>query len=348
MKTYLGNEIRNLAFVGHSHCGKTTLIEALLATAGTIATMGSVEDGTAVTAYDEEEVSRRVTLANAVAFCDWSGVKINLIDTPGFNMFVPEARSAMLPVEAVAVVVDAVEGPQPMTQRVWDYAEEFKLPRILVINGVDRERATPETVLENLRASFGRTVTPVELPIGEGASFSGIVDLIAMQAYDYRRESKGRGQSIPIPKDLLARAQAAHEALVELVAEGKDELLEEFFNEGTLSEEHLVTALHEAIREDRIFPVMFSSGLAENWDRPLTGFFSHLCARTDRAPPRAGDRIVGKKWEAGKWRRGRNSGKRGPAGSRQRPSFTVRLQDNLRPICWTNFLLQSLLGLRAR
>ena len=131
MKTYLGNEIRNLAFVGHSHCGKTTLIEALLATAGTIPAMGSVEDGTAVTAYDEEEVTRRVTLANAVAFCEWSGVKVNVIDTPGFNMFVPEARSAMLPVEAVAVVVDAVEGPQPMTQRVWDYAEEFKLPRIL-------------------------------------------------------------------------------------------------------------------------------------------------------------------------------------------------------------------------
>ena len=150
MKTYLGNEIRNLAFVGHSHCGKTTLIEALLATAGTIPAMGSVEDGTAVTAYDEEEVTRRVTLANAVAFCEWSGVKVNVIDTPGFNMFVPEARSAMLPVEAVAVVVDAVEGPQPMTQRVWDYAEEFKLPRILVINAMDRERAKPDAVLENL------------------------------------------------------------------------------------------------------------------------------------------------------------------------------------------------------
>jgi len=92
MKTYLGNEIRNLAFVGHSHCGKTTLIEALLATAGTIPAMGSVEDGTAVTAYDEEEVTRRVTLANAVAFCEWSGVKINVIDTPGFNMFVRAAR----------------------------------------------------------------------------------------------------------------------------------------------------------------------------------------------------------------------------------------------------------------
>ncbi|MHB1675225.1 MAG: elongation factor G [Acidobacteriaceae bacterium] len=291
MKTYLGNEIRNLAFVGHSHCGKTTLIEALLATAGTIPTMGSVEDGTAVTAYDEEEVTRRATLANAVAFCEWSGVKINLIDTPGFNMFVPEARAAMLPVEAVAVVVDAVEGPQPMTQRVWDYAEEFKLPRILVINGMDRERAKPEAVLENLRASFGRTVTPVALPIGAGPSFSGIVDLIAMQAYEYRSTSsgpstsKGRGQTIAIPKELLEQAQAAHEALVELVAEGKDELLEEFFNQGTLSEEHLVTALHEAIREDRIFPVMFCSGLKNiGTDRLLEFFRVYAPAPVERAP----------------------------------------------------------------
>ena len=285
MKTYLGNEIRNLAFVGHSHCGKTTLIEALLAAAGTIPTMGSVEDGTAVTAYDEEEVARRVTLANAVAFCEWSGVKINLIDTPGFNMFVPEARAAMLPVEAVAVVVDAVEGPQPMTQRVWDYAEEFKLPRILVVNGMDRERAKPDAVMESLRASFGRTVTAVALPIGAGASFSGIVDLIAMQAYEYRRDSKGRGQSIAIPKDLLEQAQAAHEALVELVAEGKDELLEEFFNAGTLSEEHLVTALHEAIREDRIFPVMFSSGLNNiGTDRLLEFFRVYAPAPVERAP----------------------------------------------------------------
>ena len=273
MKTYLGNEIRNLAFVGHSHSGKTTLIEALLSTAGAIPAMGRVEDGTAVTAYDEEESSRRITLANAVAFCEWNGVKINLIDTPGFNMFVPEARTAMVPVEAAVVVVDAVEGVQPMTLRVWNYAEEFKLPRILVVNGVDRERARPEAVVESLQASFGRTVTPVALPIGTGPSYSGRVDLISMQAFEYRSNGKGRGQTIPIPSELTEQAQAAHQALVELVAEGKDELLEEFFNEGTLSEEHLVTALHEAIREDRIFPVLFASGLNNIGTDRLLDFF---------------------------------------------------------------------------
>src|SRR5487761_1759642 len=110
MKAYLSDEIRNIAVAGHSHCGKTTLVEALLATAGAVPAMGKVEDGTAVTAYDEEEAARRVTIANAVAFCEWSGVKINLIDTPGFNMFIHEARAAMLPVETALIVVDAVAG----------------------------------------------------------------------------------------------------------------------------------------------------------------------------------------------------------------------------------------------
>jgi elongation factor G len=285
VKSYLGKDIRNLAIVGHSHCGKTTLIEALLATSGAVPAMGSVADGTAVTAYDEEEAARRTTLANAVAFCEWGGIKVNLIDTPGFNMFIHEARAAMLPVETAVVVVDAVEGIQPMTQRVWSYAEEFNLPRVFVINRMDRDHANPYPVLEALRSAFGRTVTPICLPIGEGPAFRGVVDLISMQAFEYRSDSNGRGQSIPIPEELVERAQAAHEELVELVAEGKDELLEEFFNQGTLPEEHLITALHEAIREDRIFPVLFASGMNNiATDRLLEFFRAYVPAPTEREP----------------------------------------------------------------
>ena len=285
MKAYLSDEIRNIAVAGHSHCGKTTLVEALLATAGAVPAMGKVEDGTAVTAYDEEEAARRVTIANAVAFCEWSGVKINLIDTPGFNMFVHEARAAMLPVETALIVVDAVAGIEPMTQRVWGYADEFKLPRILIVNRVDREHAAPLAVLERLRSTFGRQVAAVALPIGAERAFRGVVDLVSMQAYEYEAGSNGRGKPIPIPKELTEEAQAAHEALVELVAEGKDELMEEYFNEGTLREEHLVPALHEAIREDRIFPVLFASGLANiGTDRLLEFFRVYTPAPSERTP----------------------------------------------------------------
>lgn len=285
MKIYSGQDIRNIVFVGHSHSGKTTIVEALLATAGAIPAMGTVEDGTAVTAYDEEEIARRMTLANGVAFCEWSGIKLNLIDTPGFNMFVHQARAAMLPVEASVIVVDAVEGIQPITQRVWGYAEEFNLPRILVIHRVDRERSQPLAVLDKLRATFGREVAAVALPIGTDRSFRGIVDLISMQAYEYSAVSNGRGRRIPIPEDMMQDASAAHEALVELVAEGKDELLEEFVNLGTLPEEHLTVALHEAIREDRIFPVLFASGKGNIGTDYLLNFFrDYAPAPTEREP----------------------------------------------------------------
>lgn len=285
MKTYLSQNIRNVAIVGHSHCGKTTLVEALLATAGAIPAMGSIAAGTAVTAYDEEEIARGITIANATAFCEWNGTKINLIDTPGSPMFIHEARDAMLPVEAAVIVVDAVHGVQSMTQRVWAYAEEFDLPRILVVNRVDREHAEPLSVLENLRSAFGRSVAPVNLPIRSEENFRGNIDLVSMQAFQYTADSGGSGRVIPIPDEVAQQARSAHEALVELVAEGKDESLEEFLNQGSLPQEHLVPALHEAIREDRIFPVLFASGMSNiGSDRLLEFFRIYAPAPSEREP----------------------------------------------------------------
>src|SRR5579863_2884968 len=133
MKTYQGSEIRNVAVVGHAHSGKSTLIAALLHAAKMTPQQGRVEDGSAVTAYDEEDVARGTTMQNAVAHAEWNGVKVNFIDTPGFHMFVHEARAAMMPVEAALVTVNAVNGLEPITERVWKYAEEFNLPRMLVV-----------------------------------------------------------------------------------------------------------------------------------------------------------------------------------------------------------------------
>jgi elongation factor G len=263
MKSYQGSEIRNVAVTGHSHSGKTTLIAALLNAAKMTPNPGRVEDGSAVTAYDEEEVARRMTMQNAVAFAEWSGVKVNLVDTPGFHMFVHEARSAMLPVEATLVVVNTPNGPETVTGSVWKYAEEFNLPRVVVLNQMDHPRAaaTFEPALEALRERYGRTVIPVQLPIVNGKGFEGVVDLVTMQAFFYTPYGDGAGKIGEIPAGMQDAAKAAHEALVELVAEGKDELMEEFFAEGTIPEQHLITALHEAIREDRIFPALFTSGL---------------------------------------------------------------------------------------
>ncbi len=265
VKTYQGQDIRNVALVGHAHCGKTTLVSALLHAAKMTERLGRVDDGSAVTAYDEEDVARRTTMQNALAFAEWRNVKINFLDTPGFPMFVHEARAALLPVEAALLIVNAACGVEAMTRRVWKFSEEFNLPRVIVVDQMDHARADSERTLNALRESFGRQVVPVQLPIVEGSgqnpNFRGVVDLVTMEAFVYEPDGTGCGRLSEIPIRLREEATAAHQALVELVAEGKDELMEEYFEKGTIPEEHLIVALHEAIREDRIFPVLFASGL---------------------------------------------------------------------------------------
>ncbi len=265
MKTYQGSEIRNVAVVGHAHSGKTTLIAALLHAAKATPTQGRVHDGTAVTAYDEEEIARHTTMQNAVAFAEWQGVKINFVDTPGFHMFHHEARAALLPVEAAAVVVNAQNGVEAVTERVWKYAEEAEIPRFVVVNQMDHPKAGGggglSALIDDLHERWGRNCVPVQLPIVDANGFRGVVDLVTMEAFYYEPNGGGHGKITgEIPANIAAQAKAAHEALVELVAEGKDELMEEFFAQGTIPEQHLITALHEAIREDRIFPVLFVSG----------------------------------------------------------------------------------------
>ena len=261
MKVYEGANIRNLAVVGHSHAGKTSLVSAMLFTAGSTKALGRVDQGDTATDHDEEEIARRMTISTGVAFAEWGKCKINLLDTPGFSMFLHDTQAAMMPAEAALVVDDGAAGVEIVTQRVWKFAEELQLPRIIVASRMDRDRASAERVLESLESVFGRQVVPLQLPIGKEKSLSGVVDLVTMKAFTYEMGGSGKGKEGPIPTELAEEAKKAHEALVELVAEGKDELMEEFFEKGTIPEDHLVTAIHEAIREDRLFPVLYTSGL---------------------------------------------------------------------------------------
>ena len=289
MKAYPGKDIRNIALVGHAHSGKTTLISSLLHAAKMTAVRGRVEDGSATTAYDEEEVGRRTTMSNAVAFAEWNGVKINLVDTPGFHMFLHETRAAMLPVETALVVVNAQTGAEAVTDRVWKYAAEVNLPRVLVINQIDHPKADSrlgrQRMIELLQEKWGRQIVPVQLPIVDQNGFHGVVDLVTMKAFLYKPDVDGHGEMGKIPEVMQADAKVAHEALVELVAEGKDELMEEFFKEGTIPEPHLIAALHEAIREDRIFTVLYVSGLRNVGTDHLLDFLKiYAPAPTEREP----------------------------------------------------------------
>ena len=283
MKVYEGANVRNLAVVGHGHAGKTSLVSAMLSTAGATPQMGRVDTGTTVTDFDEEEIARKMSVSSALGVAEWGKTKLNLVDTPGFNMFVHEAKLALPAVESVLLVVDGVAGVEVVTDRVWQYAEEYAAPRIIVGGRMDRERADLGRLLESLTGAFGRTVVPVQLPIGAEKSFSGVVDLVKMKAYTYEVGGNGKGKEGEIPANLADAAKAAHEKLVELIAEGNDALMEEFFDKGTIAEEHLVPGLREAIRERRIYPVLFSSGLGNiGTDRLLDFCVDYLPAATDR------------------------------------------------------------------
>ena len=288
MKVYDSKDVRNVAVVGHSHAGKTTMVSAMLFTAGASPRLGRVDDGSTVTDYDEEEIARKMTISTGVAHLEWgttNKVKINLLDTPGFNMFVHEAKSAMIPAESVVVVVDGVHGVEVMTEKTWAYAEEYELPRMIIASRMDRDRADAERVTESVVKAFGRQVIAVHLPIGSEKALSGIVDLVRMKAYSYELGGNGKGKEIPIPGIMQEAAKKGHEAIVELVAEGNDELMQEFFDTGTIPEEHLVPGLRAAIVAHKIFPLMFASGLGNLGTEQILDFIAEFAPAPVERPP---------------------------------------------------------------
>jgi len=267
MKSYNTEWIRNVGIVGHGDTGKTQLVSSLLFTAGVTPRLGKVSDGSTVTDWDEEEIARKISINTGLAFVEWQAAgqaektKINLLDTPGYSTFINETKSSLIAADASLILVDAAAGVQVVTEKVWDYATEYDQPRAFVINWMDRELASFERTLDSLQKVFGRGVVPIQLPIGQEKSFKGVVDLIGMKALLYTCDGDGKGRIEEIPTDLAEEAKAAHEALVEMVAEGDDALMQEFFDEGTLPVEDLKKGLREAVLAKRIFPVMLSSAL---------------------------------------------------------------------------------------
>jgi elongation factor G len=220
-----------------------------------------VDEGNTITDFDDDEIARKITISSTVAAAEWNKKKINLIDTPGFNMFINDTKAALAAADAALVVVDGVAGVEVQTEKVWSFSDEFSLPRAIVINKLDRERSSFDRILDNVQAVFGRTAVPIHLPIGSEREFKGVVDLIRMKAYTYTADGDGKGKESDIPAGVAEAAQKAHEALIEMVAEGNDKLLEEYFEKGTLPPEDISEGLREAVRQMRMFPVLVASGL---------------------------------------------------------------------------------------
>ena len=269
MKVYDAASIRNVALIGHSGAGKTQLVSALLFDAAAVNRLRRDDERTTVTDYDEEEIARKHTLSASLAYAEWSKHKINLIDTPGMANFLSDARAALRVADAALVVVDAVAGVEVSTEKVWDAASELSVPRLIVLNRLDRERASLERSLDSLRSVFGRTVIPIQLPIGEEKNLKGIVDLVTMRAWTYPADGSGKPTEGDVPADLAGAAQTGREALIEMVAEADDALMEKFFDAGTLTQDELSGGLKRAIAASRVFPVLCTSATANIGMQPV-------------------------------------------------------------------------------
>jgi len=251
-------KIRNVALVGHGGAGKTTLTEALLFVSGAIPRMGRVEDGTTVGDFDPEEHKRTISVSLALAPLEYEGHKINVIDTPGYADFVGDVAAALRAADLAVFVVSAVEGVEVQTETAWKLAEARNMPRAIFVNKLDRERASFQRTLEQLKNRFGAGVAPLELPIGEEASFRGVVDLLTDEAVTYDGMT-GNGATGAVPDDMATVEHAVHDALVEGIVVADDELTERYLADEQLSTAELEHALAKGIAEGSVFPVLCGS-----------------------------------------------------------------------------------------
>jgi elongation factor G len=262
MKDYAVDKIRNIALVGHGSSGKTSLAAAFLFDTGATSRLTKVDKGNTVTDYDPDEIERKISINATPCFCEWKDHKINVVDTPGYSNFLWDTRASLRAVDGAAVLIDAVAGVEVGTEKVWELLEAFKLPRIMIINKMDRENANFGRALESVRQFFGRKAVPVELPIGEEKNFSGVVDLIEKKAYVFEKDESGKMSEGPVPAAMTEEVDRRNKELVEMVAESDEKLMEKYFEKGELAPEEFRAGLKKSILNHQIFPVFAASGLA--------------------------------------------------------------------------------------
>jgi elongation factor G len=258
MKPTSPDKIRNVALISHGGAGTTSLAEAMLFSAGAIQRLGSVDQGTTTLDHDPDEQKRRQSINLGIGSLESDGVRITLVDTPGYADYQADVVEALAAVDAAIVVIDASAGVEVGTRAVWQLADERHLPRMVFINKMDRENANFDAALDQLKAAFGPKIAPVYLPIGSAESFRGYVDVIEQHANVYE---KGQPQETPIPDEMRAGEQARRDALVEAAAEASDELMMKYLDGASLSDDEIMEAMHKGTREGSVVPVFVGSAL---------------------------------------------------------------------------------------
>lgn len=258
MKQYSPDNIRNVAVVGHAGCGKTSLVEALLFSAGAISRLGSVDNGNSTSDYDPQEIKRKMSVHSTLAPLEFHEHKINLIDTPGYLDFIGQVIASLAVADGVVFVFDGIKGAGVGSDRIWKLAEDLKMPRIGFINKLDKERSSFDTAVENIRKKFGNHLAPVQIPIGAESSFKGVYDLITGKAYEFE---DGKKKEIPTPDDIQDSIALYKEMLIETTADVDDSLLEAYMNNEEINEEKLRKALDHCIKEGSFFPILCGSAI---------------------------------------------------------------------------------------
>lgn len=261
MKEYSTADIRNVVLVSHGGAGKTSLAESLLFSGRATSRLGKVDDGTSILDYGEDEAERKITLNLAVAHIEYKNTKINIIDTPGYADFYGDTKAGVRAGDAALVLVRADGGVEVGTDKVWEFIDEVGIPRLIVVNRMDKEHADFDKVLSELQSRYGTSVAPMHIPVGTGDDFGGVVDLLSMKYYKYDRGKPGAGLMQDIPGDLGDRARSMREKLIEGIAESSDELLEAYLEGKEIQQDALVGAMQDGFKNGKIIPVFCSAAV---------------------------------------------------------------------------------------
>jgi elongation factor G len=260
MKVYDTSAIRNVAFVGHSSSGKTTLVDALAFTAGSSRRHGSINEGTTLTDHTPDEIERKHSIGLGIAYAEWRDTKINMIDAPGYLDFLGEATTALHTADAAVIVISGVSGVEVGTEKVWDICDQLHLPRIIFVSQMDKDRADFDRVFDDVKEHLSPKVVPVEIPIGNGTEFHGIINLLTGKAHDYARGTKsGEYEEVPIPEEYSERFAKYDEQLVEAIAATDDALLERYLGGEEIPREAIVATLKKGLLAGEIVPMLCGS-----------------------------------------------------------------------------------------
>jgi elongation factor G len=268
VKNYPTEKIRNVALVSHGGAGKTSLTEAMIYTTGATSRLGRTDAGTTTTDFDPEEIKRQITINTSLAPVEWSGVKINLLDTPGYFDFIGDVAGALRVADSAVVVVSATSGVEVGTEKAWTYADENNLPRLVFINRMDRENANFDKTLSQVQEFFGMNVVPVQVPIGAEASFKGVVDIVKMNAGIFSGDGKKMTEE-EIPAELVDIVESYREKLMEAVAESDDDLLMKYLEGEPLSDEEVIDGLRKGTLSGKIVPVLCGAATQNFGMQPL-------------------------------------------------------------------------------